>query len=129
MRTVSRNVRRACLVGVAVAFLSGCEGEFASDPLKPRPSRAVVSPVEQNSASGEMSRGDTTGVPILSVEFPNTKEEKPKIHTITDDLVPHPATQPAAPATASDETAPRQITPAATQRPSTRPVDPIYGPP
>jgi hypothetical protein len=117
------------ILGLLATFtLAGCESDFRSDPTRPRVNRALGPNYETNSALGEMNAGAVTGVPILSVEFPNTKEESAKVRTIADPLTgadrpaatrPAPSQRPSIP--------PDQPAPAIIQQPGAR-TDPIDGP-
>ena len=126
MNTFVRSISILCLTGATGMALAACESEFGGGPLGPRRTRAIASPVEENSASGEMARDATAGVPILSVEFPNTKKEPPTVQVLGRPVSPPPASQPA---TAPANTGTHVLPPAATQSAPPSRVDPIYGPP
>jgi hypothetical protein len=100
----------------ASVLLVACESEFATDPSRPRPTRAVASPTEYNSSEGEVLNPQPNTLPLVQVDLSNTKNESPKIHTIVD--------------TISESQTPAATQPAA--QPATLPgptrVDPIFGP-
>jgi hypothetical protein len=79
---------------LATLAFAACEGDFRTDPTRPRPSRALGPAYEHNSALGEMQSGTAVGTPILTVELPNTKEEQPRVRTIADPTDERPATRP-----------------------------------
>jgi hypothetical protein len=105
------------LLLLAGLMLSACESDFVADPNRPRPTRAVQTPVERNSAEAEVLGGGATGVPLMSVDLPNKKDEQPQVHTITDSITNgSAANQPAdrvKPAVSGDAqpTAPRTVDP------------------
>src|SRR5690348_7369518 len=104
------------MMTIAAMGIAGCESDFLSSPLRSRPTRAVESPVEQNSASGEIRNSDATGVPLLKIEFPNTKDEQPKVYTIGDALTGKPTIQPATQPASTKAAATQTDVPAMTQQ-------------
>jgi hypothetical protein len=81
---------------VAVFLPAGCASDFETDPTRPRPTRAVQSPIDFASPNSEVLGNPIGAIPLVTVDLPNTKEEKAQVHTIADALVANPAkTQPA----------------------------------
>jgi hypothetical protein len=108
---------KAALLLLPLLTLAACESDFVANPSRPRPTRAVQSPVESNSATSEVLGGGATAVPIMSVDLPNNKDEHAQVHTIGDVFGNgNPATRPAntanpAPAGDAQPTTPRTIDP------------------
>jgi|GEM_PF-6646806 len=76
-----RVVVTSCLV---LAGLAACAAEFAEDPTRPRPTRAVQSNVERNSGAGEVQGPVGDALPIFSVEYAGKKGTPPTVKTIAD---------------------------------------------
>ncbi len=115
--TMLSTLVRIQMCAAAALVLAGCESDFVSDSSRPRPTRAVQSPVERNSAAAEVLGGGATSVPLVSVDLPNTKDEHAQVHTIGDALRNGgPTTRPGdtvRPAVSGDAqpTAPRTVDP------------------
>jgi hypothetical protein len=94
--------------GVAMA---ACEGDFVTDPTRPRPTRALQNPYDRSSGNNEVMVQPTGAVPLVAVDFANNKDEQPKVTTILDPLRGaqgvterrEPATRPAAVAPATTQ--------------------------
>jgi hypothetical protein len=105
------------LLLLSLFLLTACESDFVTDPSRPRPTRAVQSPVERNSATSEVLGGGAAAVPIMSVDLPNNKDEHAQVHTIGDVFHNNtPTTRPVntanpAPAGDAQPTTPRTIDP------------------
>ncbi len=76
-----RVVASSCLLLVGFA---ACASEFAEDPTRPRPTRAVQSNVERNSGAGEVQGPVGEAMPIFSVEYAGKKGTPPTVKTIAD---------------------------------------------
>jgi hypothetical protein len=101
LRLIQGEGEVACRAGrvlLAIIFLlglAGCEADFAEDPLRPRPTRAVESPQDRNSAIGEVTAPAQGTVPLVVVEPGRTKDEPATVRTILNSNE-NAATQPAA---------------------------------
>jgi hypothetical protein len=106
-----------CLL--ALSILTACASDFATDPNRPRPTRAVQDPNDGNSGGSEARAGSADGVPLVSVTLPNKPGESPKVRTIVDNVndTLNPPTVPPTPATAGTPATP----------PPTVHIDPIHG--
>ncbi len=86
------------LCAVAGMLLVGCESEFASDPTRPMPTRAVESPQDVSSPNHEIMVQNPGTVPLVSVTLPNRPGENPQVRTIADNVhdtfTPPAATRP-----------------------------------
>ena len=111
-----------CLVCMTAA-LAGC-AEFEDDPNKPRPMRAVESPVGSASANSELMGPAVSAVPLVTVELPNRRNQEPQVHTIMEPLMALAQAGPAAPAT---QAATRPATQPATA-PASAPAEPLVPP-
>ena len=83
------NAIRMILMGGGL-FLMGCAGDANRVGQAARPGRAVESPTEVNSTSGEMARAAATeGVPLARVDFPNQRGvgESATVRTIVGEIV------------------------------------------
>lgn len=78
-------MKRLLLV-TALALMCGCASEFASDPTRPRPTRAVQNPYDRSSSNNDVMTYPTGAVPLLTVDFASNKDEKPRVHSVVDDL-------------------------------------------
>ena len=102
-----RSIRVHPCASVAVlALLTGCASDFITDPTRPRPTRALESPVSMGGANNEVMGGPVGSVPFMTVEIPNNKDESPVVYTIAQPVsalaTPHaaasqPASQPPSP--------------------------------
>ncbi len=76
-------------------LLAGCESDEEMAPRR----RAEMSPIERNSAEGEIRGGGQigsgVGAPIIVGEFGNTKGEPMKVRTPLGDFEEKPKAQPA----------------------------------
>ena len=122
------------LCGGVMLAVGGCASDFVSDPNRARPTRAVESPGERNSASGEMANlADMSGVPLVEVGVPNHSGETPVVRTIADNILTPPTTTRPPVITGTPPVNVTIGTPTATRaaEPATRPgvrVDPLLGP-
>ncbi len=101
-----------CLfVVVCPGLLVGCASDFVTDPTRPRPTRAVQSPIDLASPNSEAIGPPSDVVPVVVVQFPNTKDEQPVVRTIFDPQgahLPAPALTSVTPIPASPTTQPAQ---------------------
>jgi hypothetical protein len=96
-------------------LLAGCEGDFRTDPTRPRPTRALQNPYDHSSANNEVMVAPTGAIPLVAVDFANNKDEKPRVTTILDPFR-GPQSEPVrGPATRPALTAPPDAAGAATQ--------------
>ncbi|MCL2640790.1 MAG: hypothetical protein FWD53_08100 [Phycisphaerales bacterium] len=74
--------------GLLLVSGGGCAGDATRVGQAARPGRAVESPTEVNSASGEMARAAATeGIPLARVYLPNQRGEPATVRTIVDEVV------------------------------------------
>ena len=128
-----RSLFVGCIGGAALMLGAGCASDFAPDAGRSRPTRAVESPVERNSASGEMSNmAAMSGVPLVEVGIPNSRDQALQVRTIADNIFR--PTPPVKPPTSTTFTPPASVTIGGTTQPETpitRPaprIDPLLGP-
>jgi hypothetical protein len=86
-------------------LFSACEGGTFT-PDRTHPSRPQEDRYPHGSPGSEVMTGPTGAVPLLTIDFPNTKEEQPKVHTIVDTFKElHELTGPTRPAGAATQSA------------------------
>jgi hypothetical protein len=116
MNSRARTLIHMHLYAAVAASLVGCASEFATDPTRPRPTRAVASPTDNFSTNNEYAQADPNTMPLVEVGLPNTREEQPTVRTAVDNLA---ASQ--LPAATAPATGPATL-PAPTH------VHPVFGP-
>ena len=104
-------------LALGAGTLAACESEFASDPTRPRATRAVQSPVDQGTSIGEIMGSTSDAVPLLRVDTANKKDEPPHVYTIIDGVREMSGETP----TARPKTEPATL-------PAPARVDPVTGP-
>jgi len=62
--------------------LGACEGDFVTDPNRPRVVRNLGTPYGLSDASSEVMRADSGAFSILTVDMPNTPNESSTVHWI-----------------------------------------------
>jgi hypothetical protein len=92
-------VGRGLVLLFAGVGLAACEGDFATDPARPRVVRDLGSPYGVSDASSEVMRVDSGAFSIVTVDIPNSRHE-PSVAHWGEPLPTYFGSQGAAPQTA-----------------------------